>query len=306
MNYDYYMQRDRSSQRFCLCLSSIWRSPPFIVAILGDEFKLLSKYECIDSMSPNYFSELPNCELLGQCHSFINFSSSSSSNGRDGGRSNDDNDDDDEDVANCLILLAQGLPANSQPSSSLGKFFRDPEGQNGASKAADCCAYECKTCHRTFPSFQALGGHRSSHKNAAMAAADNHKPISGTASTYKQQQQRLNNNDSNRFDQLRMSRSDYYNKLKLVNHRIKVHECSVCGAEFISGQALGGHMRRHRRGCGGASRDSSEIERRCPKKQRSNLLRLDLDLNFPAPEDDKRDKSGVVAMAATNLVDCHY
>lgn len=51
-------------------------------------------------------------------------------------------------------------------------------------------------------------------------------------------------------------------------------------------------MRRHRRGYGGAPRDSSEIDRRCPKKQRSNLLCLDLNLNLPAPEDDTREKSG--------------
>lgn len=181
----------------------------------------------------------------------------------------------------------------------------------GASKAADCCAYKCKTCRRTFPSFQALGGHRSSHthKNTAITAtALDHKPISSTSPANKQHEQRFNynNNVSNQLDQVRMSRSDYYNNFKSSNnHKIKVHECSVCGADFISGQALGGHMRRHRRGCGGTSRDSSEIDRRCSKKQRSNLWCLDLNLNLPAPENDKRENLGV-AMGATNLVDCHY
>ena len=28
--------------------------------------------------------------------------------------------------------------------------------------------------------------------------------------------------------------------------RARVHECAVCGLEFSMGQALGGHMRRHR------------------------------------------------------------
>ena len=28
--------------------------------------------------------------------------------------------------------------------------------------------------------------------------------------------------------------------------KTKVHECSICGVEFPVGQALGGHMRRHR------------------------------------------------------------
>ncbi|XP_062210788.1 zinc finger protein ZAT7-like [Phragmites australis] len=68
--------------------------------------------------------------------------------------------------------------------------------------------FECKTCNRQFPSFQALGGHRASHKKPRLAdggdgaAAEPPKP--------------------------------------------KVHGCSICGLEFAIGQALGGHMRRHR------------------------------------------------------------
>ncbi|KAJ1297716.1 hypothetical protein BS78_01G398100 [Paspalum vaginatum] len=68
--------------------------------------------------------------------------------------------------------------------------------------------FECKTCNRRFPSFQALGGHRASHKKPRLAngadgaAAELPKP--------------------------------------------KVHGCSICGLEFSIGQALGGHMRRHR------------------------------------------------------------
>ncbi|CAN0881495.1 Zinc finger protein ZAT11 [Linum grandiflorum] len=35
---------------------------------------------------------------------------------------------------------------------------------------------------------------------------------------------------------------------KLLDQEIKPkrHECSICGADFKLGQALGGHMRRHR------------------------------------------------------------
>ncbi|XP_022992979.1 zinc finger protein ZAT5-like [Cucurbita maxima] len=218
-------------------------------------------------MNPNGFSE-PNSELLGRC----NLSSSSSSIGGGGGGGSG-GEDEQEDVAKCLILLShQGLP----------------EGQNGAGKATECCAYECKTCGRTFPSFRALGGHRSSHKNPAMAAGDQ-KSISGTSPAYKHQQQRLNNTISSPFDQLRMNRTGYYHK---------THECSVCGSDFTSVQALSGHMRRHHRGCG---RDSGEIVHR-----RRNLLCLELDLNLPAAEEDKRDQSGVVSMAAMDLVSSHY
>lgn len=69
--------------------------------------------------------------------------------------------------------------------------------------------FECKTCNRQFGSFQALGGHRASHKKPRIV--DGH---------YKQS----------------------------LQVKPKVHECSICGLEFAIGQALGGHMRRHRNG----------------------------------------------------------
>ncbi|KAF1860687.1 hypothetical protein Lal_00000100 [Lupinus albus] len=72
--------------------------------------------------------------------------------------------------------------------------------------------FECKTCNRQFPSFQALGGHRASHKK-----------------------QRLMGEEGNQ-----MGHDDD------LPPKPKTHECSICGLEFALGQALGGHMRRHR------------------------------------------------------------
>ncbi|XP_026415999.1 zinc finger protein ZAT12-like [Papaver somniferum] len=75
--------------------------------------------------------------------------------------------------------------------------------------------YECKTCNRQFPSFQALGGHRASHKKPRLEES----VLSGTRSINDNQQQKK---------------------------KPKAHECSICGLEFSVGQALGGHMRKHR------------------------------------------------------------
>lgn len=69
--------------------------------------------------------------------------------------------------------------------------------------------YECKTCNRRFPTFQALGGHRTSHMRP-------------------------------RF------RKDWVEQTKKERPKPRVHECPVCGLEFPMGQALGGHMRRHK------------------------------------------------------------
>ncbi|KAJ6892506.1 zinc finger protein ZAT5-like [Populus alba x Populus x berolinensis] len=127
-------------------------------------------------------------------------------------------------MANCLILLAKGhsrdFPTQQQHRQDYDsrgggayttKFnsrkFLETANSTGSGKVG-YYVYECKTCNRTFPSFQALGGHRASHK----------KP-------------KATHNDESTFS----------------NHnKGKIHECSVCGAEFTSGQALGGHMRRHR------------------------------------------------------------
>ncbi|KAM7526177.1 hypothetical protein LguiA_016079 [Lonicera macranthoides] len=157
-------------------------------------------------------------------------------------------------MANCLILLAQGQ----------------------TQKSTEQALYECKTCNRCFPSFQALGGHRASHRKPKTTTEDKKQTLCNTG---------------------------------VISSKSKVHECSICGAEFSSGQALGGHMRRHRVVPVGSSSgsDQSQLE---AKKQR-NLLSLDL--NLPAPEDDCREskfqfvsKEQVIVFSASPLVDCHY
>ncbi|KAJ0046937.1 hypothetical protein Pint_06236 [Pistacia integerrima] len=89
-------------------------------------------------------------------------------------------------MANCLMLLSHG-----RDLEAMGRVF------------------ECKTCNRQFPSFQALGGHRASHKKPRLMEGnlESQSPV-----------------------------------------KPKTHECSICGLEFAIGQALGGHMRRHRAG----------------------------------------------------------
>ncbi|PKU67245.1 zinc finger protein ZAT12-like [Dendrobium catenatum] len=82
--------------------------------------------------------------------------------------------------------------------------------------------FECKTCSRKFPTFQALGGHRTSHN--------------------------------------RLIRAGKKLELATFPERKKVHCCPVCGMEFLMGQALGGHMRRHRRDSDAAT--AAAVDRR--------------------------------------------
>ncbi|KAM3261700.1 hypothetical protein ACQJBY_052409 [Aegilops geniculata] len=76
--------------------------------------------------------------------------------------------------------------------------------------------FVCKTCSRSFPSFQALGGHRTSHLRGRNGltlglAAGTDQPATRKTTDMKE-----------------------------------AHRCHICGLQFQMGQALGGHMRRHR------------------------------------------------------------
>lgn len=88
-------------------------------------------------------------------------------------------------MANCAMILDKAERRVSEP------------GQN----------FKCKTCRRSFTTFQALGGHTASHKRPKLIGG-------GDTET--------------------------------ENQVSKPHRCSVCNAAFWTGQALGGHMRKHR------------------------------------------------------------
>ncbi|OVA18297.1 zinc finger protein [Macleaya cordata] len=84
--------------------------------------------------------------------------------------------------------------------------------------------FECQTCKRQFPSFQALGGHRASHKKPRLM-------IGGGGG----------GGEDSKLDETQIMKNlDFSMKSSIT------HECTICGQEFTIGQALGGHMRRHR------------------------------------------------------------
>ncbi|GMI88970.1 hypothetical protein like AT2G28200 [Hibiscus trionum] len=213
--------------------------------------------------------------------------------------------EEEEDMANCLIMLAQ----SDGPKSGIdeGKF---KVGKMGCRKLSEITTttnkagfyvYECKTCNRSFPSFQALGGHRASHKKPKTGGCGG-----GGASPLAE--------DHHHIDQEPLSESPVL-ALQVSNHKAcqgsksnKIHECSICGSEFTSGQALGGHMRRHRAAATATTKnDTSNGDDIKPR----NILSLDL--NLPAPEDDLRESKfqfgaakQAIVFSTPALVDCHY
>ncbi|XVF23839.1 hypothetical protein REPUB_Repub13aG0074200 [Reevesia pubescens] len=142
-------------------------------------------------------------------------------------------------LANCLMLLSQRG----------GNKYEHVINNSNPSRV-----FECKTCNRQFPSFQALGGHRASHKKPKLTEGDGGTENQSPA-------------------------------------KPKTHECSICGLEFAIGQALGGHMRRHRPGLSENQHSPrlslSNEPVMTPIVRKSNSRRiLCLDLNLTPLEND--------------------
>ncbi|XP_044504921.1 zinc finger protein ZAT5 [Mangifera indica] len=226
--------------------------------------------------------------------------------------------EEEEDMANCLIMLAQGdAPRQSQQQQNGNKINE----KFISSNKVGFYMYECKTCNRSFPSFQALGGHRASHKKPKAIIEEKKssvivEEVKGVA----------------------VEKSGQFNKsssspplVSLANSKAnKIHECSICGSEFTSGQALGGHMRRHRaaaaaatvRGGGNSeaicNNESNSSDHQKPQPPTRNILQLDLNLPAP-PEDldhhhhhlhDSKFQFGstqqALVFSGPALVHCHY
>ncbi|KAI4382688.1 hypothetical protein MLD38_008623 [Melastoma candidum] len=246
--------------------------------------------------------------------------------------------EEEEDMANCLILLAQGHQRKRSALKSPAVTVEDDheyrkftsrkylETDTGSGKVG-YYVYECKTCNRTFPSFQALGGHRASHKKLKTIPMPAAIPLSdeedrpGEFNKYSSLSLQLGSGNG--------SGNLYGHNTNAVNNlgkQGKVHECSICGAEFASGQALGGHMRRHRAPSALPLPQIRITKLVNPKDEATTTptISLDLDLNLPAPEDQNPDNAFLqrqqqkkqpspaatattaLVFSATAMVDCHY
>ncbi|XP_004251369.1 zinc finger protein ZAT5 [Solanum lycopersicum] len=210
--------------------------------------------------------------------------------------------EEDEDMANCLILLAQSGCGHKVEEVKKEKInnrkFAEIANSSTTGKAG-FFVYECKTCNRTFNSFQALGGHRASHKKPKTILEDK-KSVTDTTATATAAADHDNLHDQGQERLNKISNTTIQSNVKT-----KIHECSICGSEFSSGQALGGHMRRHRQPPTTTMIAASNVsESSHDEKSRRNVLCLDLNLPAPVEDDHKFEQS--LVFSAAPLVDCYF
>lgn len=176
----------------------------------------------------------------------------------------------EEYLALCLIMLARSgtgagssdvaihqqpekKPADLQPPPPVAVLYQEKTEQ----------AYKCTVCDKAFSSYQALGGHKASHRKVTVTASDDNNPSTST------------------------STSGGVN-ISPLNPSGRSHVCSICHKAFPTGQALGGHKRRHYEGkLGGKNRDdgggvhSGSVVTTSDGGASTHMPR-DFDLNMPA------------------------
>ncbi|KAF0921897.1 hypothetical protein E2562_020508 [Oryza meyeriana var. granulata] len=216
-------------------------------------------------------------------------------------------DDGPEDVARCLVMLSRdiGRPWNSrrakdEHSSHKHNYYDDVSDDDlelslshdittkkkrkmaPSTSGEKRSRYECNGCGRAFQSYQALGGHRASHKR-----------INSNCSLVKvvadQPEASIDTNGS--FSTASTSASpdvveaaDRASAVAKALEKSTKYVCPVCYKEFGSGQALGGHKRSHSiadKLYGHADRDAGIV-----KPEQFLLADRFLDLNQPAPGGD--------------------
>lgn len=236
--------------------------------------------------------------------------------------------EEDEDMANCLILLARGNSPPQPEEIKTATAAAAAENKFSSRKFAEMATttigkvgifvYECKTCNRAFPSFQALGGHRASHKKPKTAAEVDQRKSPPAAAPPHDQEERQGEGQLRKLSTIISPPppTQFPSKsLQSDPNKPKMHECSICGSEFGSGQALGGHMRRHRPAPSTSAKIPTSIDNNTTSSHEAcvkarNMLALDL--NLPAPPEDEKlqqfpaEQQPRVVFSAAALVDCHY
>ncbi|KAL3812324.1 hypothetical protein ACJIZ3_013592 [Penstemon smallii] len=172
---------------------------------------------------------------------------SSWTKGKRSKRQRDHEPTEEEYLALCLVMLARGGPTSTATAAPLQpKTTRTPP---MTSSDPSKLLYKCSVCNKAFVSYQALGGHKASHRKHSGGGDDN-QTTTTSAST-----------------------------ATTTTSSGRIHECSICHKCFPTGQALGGHKRCHYDGGASSAVTSSE------GVGSSTITHRNFDLNLPASLD---------------------
>ncbi|XP_038887370.1 zinc finger protein ZAT10 [Benincasa hispida] len=165
-------------------------------------------------------------------------------------------DSDDEYLAFCLLMLARGRIPDSDSTADVKSYSPSPSPSPPLPPVLKL-AYTCTVCSKAFSSYQALGGHKASHrKSDGSSGGGGGENVSAVISTT-------------------VSSSSVGGG--------RTHQCSICLKCFPTGQALGGHKRRHYDG--GSGNNSNSATAAGSDGNGSSLTQTHLrnfDLNVPA------------------------
>ncbi|KMZ74497.1 Zinc-finger protein [Zostera marina] len=154
----------------------------------------------------------------------------------------------EEHIASLLLTLAQDDRHNNTVSTE------------------QKLTHKCSVCEKSFRSYQALGGHKASHR----------KPTASSPSTS-------------------LSPGVYFDTLitptTITSLTGRIHQCSICFKVFPSGQALGGHKRCHYDGStsgivtgvsSSIATNDSTTGNSDDDNNRGSRFGVEIDLNVPA------------------------
>ncbi|KAG1368635.1 zinc finger protein ZAT4 [Cocos nucifera] len=148
----------------------------------------------------------------------------------------------------------------------------------GFDKAAERRSrFECATCNKTFHSYQALGGHRASHKRMK-GCYGSENSLETDASV-----------DPAAVEEM-VDQGVGIEAASGSSKKAKGHQCLLCGKVFASGQALGGHKRAHLVMNTDDRGDAACHQTVVIQQQPLEMPDL-LDLNLPAPVDEEFNSS---------------
>lgn len=126
----------------------------------------------------------------------------------------------EEYLAFCLVMLRE------KNGTTVDELFANQARPIRALPLPNTLSYKCSICNKAFGSYQALGGHKSSHRKPT-PRNETVKPTSLSSTSTSQS--------------------------------LDKHQCSICFKTFPSGQALGGHKRCHYDGSSESNNNNSTV-----------------------------------------------